>query len=99
MLSGTLYHLTGQQPTYRFQAREVFQTRWMLRGMLAKLGLAIREELKHSDSNRRTPVFVIEKVSPNVSRARKTNAWKFWLKAWAAEMSLLTDCLECLSSL
>jgi SAM-dependent methyltransferase len=67
ILSGMLYHMTGQQSTHRLKAREVFQTRWMLRRTFANLGLEIREELKDSDSNRRTPVFLIEKVSPKVS--------------------------------
>lgn len=91
ILSGSLYHMTGQQPTHGFKAREVFQTRWMLRRTLANLGLEIRNELKDSDSNRRTPVFLIEKLSPKVTAQRCTNTWRFWLKAWAAELSLFAD--------
>jgi SAM-dependent methyltransferase len=63
VLNGTLYHLTGRQPRRRLKPREVFQTRWMLRRILAKLRLEIRGELQDSDSNRRTPVFLIEKVA------------------------------------
>ncbi len=62
LLTGMLYHLTGRQPKRRFLA-EVFQTRWMLRRILSPLGLKIREELKNSDSNSRTPIFVISKGS------------------------------------
>jgi SAM-dependent methyltransferase len=91
ILSGALYHMTGQQPKHGFLAQEVFQTRWMLRRILAKLGLEIREESKDSDSNRRTPVFLIEKVSPKVITVRNTNTLRFWLKAWVAEVSLLAD--------
>jgi ubiquinone/menaquinone biosynthesis C-methylase UbiE len=61
LLAGTLYHLTGWQPNCRLLPREVYQTRWMLRRILSSVGLAIREELRDSDSNPRTPVFLIEK--------------------------------------
>jgi SAM-dependent methyltransferase len=89
ILSGTLYHVTGRQPIYRFKAREVFQTCWMLRRLLAKLGLEIREELKDSDSNRRTPVFLIEKLAPKLTAKANTNTSKLWFKTFAADMSLL----------
>jgi ubiquinone/menaquinone biosynthesis C-methylase UbiE len=60
LLSGTVYHLTGSQPKSRIFA-EVFQTRWMLRRILAPLSLQITEELLSSDSNCHTPIFVISK--------------------------------------
>jgi ubiquinone/menaquinone biosynthesis C-methylase UbiE len=63
VLNGTLYHITGRQPKQRFKAREVFQTRWLLRRILARLALRIQGEMRHSDSNRRTPVFLIEKLA------------------------------------
>jgi hypothetical protein len=62
LLAGALYHLTFRQPQSRFLAREVFQTRWLLQRILSAVGLAIRRELRNSDSNPRTPIFVIEKV-------------------------------------
>jgi len=58
ILTGIFFHLTGLQPRRRALA-EVFQTRWMLRRILSRLCLEIREELKNSDSNSRTPIFVI----------------------------------------
>jgi SAM-dependent methyltransferase len=63
IVNGALYHATGRQPKHRLRAREVFQTRWMLRRILARLGLEIQGELQDSDSNRRTPVFLIEKAA------------------------------------
>lgn len=62
ILSGTVYHLTGRQPTRGLKPREVFQTRWKLNRMFARLGLEVRGELQNSDSNARTPVLLIEKV-------------------------------------
>jgi ubiquinone/menaquinone biosynthesis C-methylase UbiE len=61
LLAGTLYHITGRQPNYRFLGLEVFQSHWLLGRILSSIGLVIREELQNSDSNPRTPVFVIEK--------------------------------------
>jgi SAM-dependent methyltransferase len=90
-LNGTLYHLTGCQPKHESRAREVFQTRWMLRRIVTKLGLEIRGELQDSDSNRRTPVFVIEKGSQSNSMKLKANAWKFWFQSWVAELSFLAS--------
>ncbi len=63
MVCGALSHVTGRQPSRRQTPREVFQTRWMLNRILARLGLQIRGELENSDSNPHTPVFVIEKVA------------------------------------
>jgi len=88
IVSGMLYHMTGRQPSRGFKPREVFQTRWMLRRILAKLGLEIVEESKDSDSNRRTPVFLIVKCLPNFCIAVATTISKYWLQAWAAEMFL-----------
>jgi ubiquinone/menaquinone biosynthesis C-methylase UbiE len=62
LLIGIVYHLTGRQPKSPALA-EVFQTRWMLRRLLAPLCLEIREELQNSDSNSRTPVFIIDKLA------------------------------------
>jgi SAM-dependent methyltransferase len=75
ILSGTVYHLTGRQPTRGLKPREVFQTRWKLNRMFARLGLEIRGELQNSDSNVRTPVLLIEKVTAESVRALKRN-WK-----------------------
>jgi SAM-dependent methyltransferase len=61
LLIGFVYHVTGRQPRLRALA-EVFQTRWMLRRILSPLCLYIREELQNSDSNVRTPVFVITRL-------------------------------------
>jgi SAM-dependent methyltransferase len=63
MLCGAVFHVTGRQPSRRQTPREVFQTRWMLNRILARLGLEIQGELENSDSNPRTPVFLIEKVA------------------------------------
>ncbi len=60
LLTGIAYHLTGQQPKSR-AFTEVFQTRWMLRRLLVPLYLELREELQNSDSNLRTPIFLIGK--------------------------------------
>jgi len=63
IISGTVYHLTGSQPKRGLKPREVFQTRWMLNRIFARLGLEVRGELQNSDSNARTPVLLIEKVT------------------------------------
>jgi hypothetical protein len=64
LFNGTVYHLTGRQPRQGSRVREVFQTRWMLRRVLARLGLEIRGELQNSDSNYRSPVYLIERGTP-----------------------------------
>lgn len=79
LLSGALFHLTGRQPRHRWLAREVYQTRWMLRRLLVSVGLAIREELPNSDSNPRTPIFVIEKRQSASSRRNDLRRGT-WLK-------------------
>jgi SAM-dependent methyltransferase len=71
IMFGIVYHVTGRQPSRGQTPREVFQTRWLLNRILSKLGLEIRGELQNSDSNRRTPVFVIEKVSAENVRANR----------------------------
>jgi ubiquinone/menaquinone biosynthesis C-methylase UbiE len=60
LLNGIFFHLTGRQPRPQFFS-EVFQTRWMLRRILTPLSLQITEEMKNSDSNSRTPIFIIAK--------------------------------------
>jgi len=82
ILSGIVYHITRRQPSRGQMPREVFQTRWLLNRILPGLGLEIRGELQNSDSNRRTPVFLIEKVTPESVRANRfesgrTRAAKF----------------------
>jgi SAM-dependent methyltransferase len=62
LLMGILYHLTGWQPRPRVLA-EVFQTRWMLRRILTRLCLDIKDELQNSDSNSRTPILLIDKCA------------------------------------
>lgn len=62
LFNGTVYHFTGRQPHHGPRVREVFQTRWMLRRVFARLRLEIRGELQNSDSNPRTPVLVVEKA-------------------------------------
>jgi hypothetical protein len=62
LLAGTVYHLTGRQPNNRILGRETYQTRWLLNRLLSRMGLVIRSELQDSDSNPRTPVFLIEKI-------------------------------------
>jgi SAM-dependent methyltransferase len=91
IVSGVLYHVTGRQPKHGFKAREVFQTRWMLRRIFAKLGLEILQESKDSDSNHRTPVFLIEKCLPVSCMAAVTSISKYWLQTWAAELSFLAS--------
>jgi SAM-dependent methyltransferase len=63
ILSGSVYHLTGRQPTRGPKPREVFQTRWMLDRILANFKLGVYGELQNSDSNARTPVLLIEKAA------------------------------------
>jgi SAM-dependent methyltransferase len=63
ILCGIVHHVTGRQPRRGQTPREVFQTRWLLNRILARLGLEIRGELQNSDSNRRTPIFLIEKMA------------------------------------
>jgi SAM-dependent methyltransferase len=60
LLSGTLYHLTGWQPSGGLLVRECFQTEWLLRKELARLGLRIEREL--DDSNPLTPSYRILKI-------------------------------------
>ena len=64
LFNGTVYHLTGRQPHHGPRMREVFQTRWMLHRVFARLGLQIRGELQNSDSNHRSPVYLIERATP-----------------------------------
>lgn len=61
LLAGALYHLTGRQPCNRILKSEVFQTRWMLRRILASVGLVLIRELYDVSPNPWTPTFLIEK--------------------------------------
>ena len=56
---GTIYHLTGKQTDTRIFGNETFQTRWLLGRELLRRGLNLKGE--RSDSNPRTPSFVIFK--------------------------------------
>jgi SAM-dependent methyltransferase len=56
---GTIYHLTGKQTDTRLFGNETFQTRWLLNRELAPRGLNLKAE--RTDSNPRTPAFVIQK--------------------------------------
>jgi SAM-dependent methyltransferase len=59
LAAGALFHLAGRQPRGRLTGRETFQTRWLLRRLLARHGLCITRELP--DSNPATPSYVIVK--------------------------------------
>lgn len=60
LYAGTLYGLTGRQPTGRLTAaREVFQTEGLVRRELARQGLVISRRLPDSDAV--TPSFFITK--------------------------------------
>jgi SAM-dependent methyltransferase len=56
---GLIYHLTGKQTDTRIFGNETFQTRWLLVRELSRRGLNLKDE--RSDSNPRTPSFVIFK--------------------------------------
>ncbi len=58
LLTGLVYHLTGRQIRLQLLSQETFQTRWLLRRELARLGLVIQRELPGSNSQ--TPFFLIE---------------------------------------
>jgi SAM-dependent methyltransferase len=58
LLAGLLYHLTGKQIRIHLISPETFQTKWLLRRELARIGLVIKEELP--GSNPSTPFFRIE---------------------------------------
>lgn len=57
LVSGTLYHLLGRQVRNRLVTHETFQTEWMLRRELRRLGLEIRQTMP--DSNPHTPSYVV----------------------------------------
>jgi SAM-dependent methyltransferase len=59
LAAGAAFHLAGRQPRSRLTGRETFQTRWLLRRLLARHGLRITRELP--DSNPATPSYLIEK--------------------------------------
>jgi ubiquinone/menaquinone biosynthesis C-methylase UbiE len=60
LYAGTLYRVTGRQPTGRITAaREVFQTESLVRRELERQGLSIRRELPDSDAV--TPSFLVVK--------------------------------------
>jgi SAM-dependent methyltransferase len=60
LYAGTLYGMTGRQPTGRLTAaREVFQTEGMVRRELRRQGLSISRELPDSDAV--TPSFLVVK--------------------------------------
>ena len=62
LITGSLYHMTGRQLTNRVLTQEVFQTRWKLRRVLRSVGLGILEEMRNSDANPCTPIFLIGKT-------------------------------------
>jgi ubiquinone/menaquinone biosynthesis C-methylase UbiE len=60
LYAGTLYSLTGRQPTGRLTAaREVFQTEGLVRRELERQGLAVSRELP--DTEAVTPSFLVVK--------------------------------------
>jgi ubiquinone/menaquinone biosynthesis C-methylase UbiE len=63
LVSGSVYHITRQQPRSRIPSPETFQSEWLLRRELARHGLFIRN--KTPDSNPITPSFVIVKEGFN----------------------------------
>ena len=58
LVAGAVYHITSHQPFFK-PFNETFQTRWLLRRELSKIGLTIEREQK--DTNPLTPSFVIFK--------------------------------------
>jgi ubiquinone/menaquinone biosynthesis C-methylase UbiE len=81
LLAGAFYHVTGRQPIRRrFFAQEVFQTRWKLRQELRSVGLAILEEMQNSDSNPRTPIFLIGKATLRPATPQVTSSIDSMLK-------------------
>jgi ubiquinone/menaquinone biosynthesis C-methylase UbiE len=48
LLAGCAYHITGTQPRNRLTGRETFQTLWLLRRELRRLGLNVRRILPDS---------------------------------------------------
>jgi SAM-dependent methyltransferase len=62
LVSGTLYHATGRQPTGGLLLRESFQTAWLLDHELARVGLAIERELM--DSTPYAPSYLVVKSTP-----------------------------------
>src|SRR5687767_2902756 len=75
LATGLIYHVAGRQIRNRILVGETFQSRWLLRKELRKLGLAIVAELP--DSNRRTPSFVIRRTgSSGTIRRNSTLPWR-----------------------
>jgi len=66
--AGLVYHTTGKQVRVRLLSPETFQTEWLLKRELARLGLAIAQELP--DSNPFTPVFLIRTSGNQVRNDR-----------------------------
>lgn len=65
-MASLLYHLTGKQARIRLISPETFQTKWLLRKELARIGLVIKEELP--GSNPSTPFFRIESRRQKIGR-------------------------------
>lgn len=61
LVAGAWYHLGGRQCDNWLFNREVFQTRWKLRRVLASVGLAVVKELGSTNRSKATPSFLIEK--------------------------------------
>ncbi len=57
LVSGAIYHLLGRQIRNRVVTHETFQTEWMMRRELRRLGLEIRQTMP--DSNPHTPSYVV----------------------------------------
>jgi SAM-dependent methyltransferase len=57
LAAGAWYHASGRQPGGRLLGSETFQSRWLLRRELLRLGLTIRGEMP--DSARDAPSYVI----------------------------------------
>jgi ubiquinone/menaquinone biosynthesis C-methylase UbiE len=66
LVAGAIYHVTRTQKRNRWLGGETFQTTWLLRRELARLGLLIRGHLPDTDP--RTPSYVIVKAAPIVDR-------------------------------
>lgn len=63
LVAGAVYHLTGSQPR-RWISGESFQTIWLLRRELARIGLEIQRVLR--DSPPATPTLLIGRAGANV---------------------------------
>jgi len=61
LLAGVLYHGTGRQPRGRFPGSETFQTLWLLKREVKRVGLTIKSRVP--DANYLTPSFLILKAN------------------------------------